>query len=183
MQAGEVLKILLLILLSSVKFIAGPPFAYSFNQKYEFSFSEAILYSVIGGMLGVFIFTFFSTQVTHLLHYIRQHGKRMMKRGVIFSRPEADVDVPLNIHYTYVEKEKERQKKILSERHKKLLNIWKSYGLAGIAFITPCIISIPIGTIVANALEPNKRKIFAYMFASILFWSIVIHSIFYLKIF
>jgi ABC-type Fe3+ transport system permease subunit len=183
MQAGEVLKILLLILLSSVKFIAGPPFAYSFNQKYEFSFAEAILYSIIGGMLGVFIFTFFSTQVSYLLHYLRQHGKRIIRRGVIFSRPEADVDVPLNIRYTYVEKEKDGQKKVLSGRYQKLLKVWKRYGLAGIAFITPCIISIPIGTIVANALEPNKRKIFAYMFASVVFWSIAIHSIFYLKIF
>lgn len=179
MQAGELLKILLLILLSSVKFIAGPPFAYAYNQKYEFGFAESVIYSIIGGMLGVFVFTFFSEQVMKLVHYLKHHGKKMISRKEIYSKPEADVDVPVEIQYTYIENEK--QKKIFTKRNRRLVKIWKQYGLAGIAFITPCFISIPVGTVIANALESNRKKIFLYMFISVIFWSITIHSLFYLK--
>ncbi len=180
MQAGELLKIILLILLSSVKFIAGPPFAYAYNQKYEFSFAEAVIYSIIGGMLGVFVFTFFSEQLIRLIRYLKHHGKKVISRKDIFSKPEADVDVPVNIQYTYVEK-KEQPKIVFTRRNRRLVKIWKKYGLAGIAFITPCIVSIPIGTVIANALESNRKKIFLYMFISVVFWSITIHSLFYLK--
>ena len=48
----EIIKIIQVILLSSVKFLTGPTFAY-YNKSYEFSFFEVILYSVLGGMLGV----------------------------------------------------------------------------------------------------------------------------------
>jgi len=179
MQAGELLKIVLLILLSSVKFIAGPPFAFAYNQKYEFGFVESVIYSIIGGMRGVFVFTFFSNQVMRLLRYLKHHGKKMIGRKEIYSKPEADVYGRLDIQYTYIEKEK--PKKIFSKRNRRLVKIWKQYGLAGIAFITPCIISIPVGTVIANALESNRKKIFLYMFISVVFWSITIHSLFYLK--
>jgi hypothetical protein len=179
MQAGELLKIVLLILLSSVKFIAGPPFAYAYNQKYEFGFAESVIYSIIGGMLGVFVFTFFSEQVMRLIRYLKHHGKKIISRKEFYSKPEADVEVPVNIHYTYVEKDK--PKRIFTKRSRRLIKIWKTYGLAGIAFITPCIISIPVGTVIANALESNRKKIFLYMFISVVFWSLTIHSLFYLK--
>jgi hypothetical protein len=52
------------------------------------------------------------------------------------------------------------------------------YGLSGIAIVTPIILSIPIGTLIANNLESNKKKIFLYMFISILSWSILMTSLF-----
>jgi hypothetical protein len=179
MQAGELLKIILLILLSSVKFIAGPPFAYAYNQKYDFGFAESVIYSIIGGMLGVFVFSFFSEQVMRLVRYLKHHGKKIIRREEIYSKPEADVDVPVEIQYTYIENDK--PKKVFTKRNRRLVKIWNQYGLAGIAFITPCIISIPIGTVIANALEPNRKKIFLYMFISVVFWSLTIHSLFFLK--
>lgn len=179
MQAGEILKIVFLILLSSVKFIAGPPFAYAYNQKYEFSYAESVIYSIMGGMLGVFIFSFFSKHVIGFFYYLKHHGKKIIQRKEIYSKPEADVEAPLEIHYTYVEKG--APKKIFTKRNRRIVKIWKKFGLAGIAFITPCIISIPVGTIIANALESKRKKVFVYMFISVVFWSFVIHSVFYLK--
>ncbi|MBL0097380.1 MAG: hypothetical protein IPP46_13540 [Bacteroidetes bacterium] len=62
---GEFWKIIQVILLSSVKFVAGPPFAY-YDKRYDFSNLETVLYSVIGGMLGVIIFTYLSQPFLHL---------------------------------------------------------------------------------------------------------------------
>ena len=42
----------------------------------------------------------------------------------------------------------------------------------------PVIISIPVGTIILNAFEDNKQKIFLYMFFSILFWAVLLTTIF-----
>ena len=56
--------------------------------------------------------------------------------------------------------------------------IWKKYGLFGIALLTPVIISIPIGTIIASRLVPDKKKVFLYMLISISVWSIIMVSSF-----
>ena len=56
---GEFVKILMVILISSVKFVVGPAFAY-YDEKYDFTIFEAIVYPIIGGMLGVFVFSFFT---------------------------------------------------------------------------------------------------------------------------
>lgn len=181
MTAGELLKILLLILLSSVKFIAGPPFAYVYNQKYEFGFTESVIYSIIGGMLGVYVFTFFNDQVLKFIHYIRQKKRKHAGGKGVYSKPTADVNIPLKIKYMYVD-EKTGSKRIFTKRNRRIIRIWKKYGLAGIAFVTPCIISIPVGTIVANSFVKNKKKIFLYMFISIVCWSLIIHSVFYFKL-
>jgi len=72
----------------------------------------------------------------------------------------------------------QEQKKVFTKRNRRLVTIFRKYGLFGIAFLTPVILSIPIGTIVANSFEPNKRKIFLFMFISILFWSTLMVSLF-----
>ena len=67
---GEFVKILMVILISSVKFVVGPAFAY-YDEKYDFTIFEAIVYPIIGGMLGVFVFSFFSDQVANVWHWIK----------------------------------------------------------------------------------------------------------------
>lgn len=172
---SEFIKILLVILLSSVKFVAGPFFAYS-DKRYDFSFFETVLYCVIGGMLGVFLFTYFSKQLFRLWDYIKLRFKKTFKKKEIFSEPVADVNGNLEIHYEYVEANP--SKKIFTPRNRKLVKVWRKYGLIGIAFLTPVILSIPIGTIVANSLVSNRKKIIIYMFFSVLFWSLTMTTLF-----
>jgi hypothetical protein len=171
---SEFIKIILVILLSSVKFVAGPPFAY-YDQRYDFSFFETVLYCVMGGMLGVFVFTFFSSHLFRFWHWLKVRIKKAFRKKQIFSEPVADIDGNVEIHYEYVT---EKQKKLFTPRNRKVVRIWKKYGLVGIALITPVILSIPIGTVIANSLVDNKRKIFIYMFFSVLFWSVTMTSLF-----
>ena len=172
----EIIKIIQVILLSSVKFVTGPTFAY-YNNSHDFSFFEVILYSVIGGMLGVFVFTFFSDKIHQAWLLIKFKFKRTFNSSNNYSEPVADVDTPVKINYTYIDN-KQEQKKVFTKRNRRLVTIFRKYGLLGIAFLTPVLLSIPIGTIVANSFEPKKRKIFLYMFISILFWSTLMVSLF-----
>lgn len=172
----EIIKIIQVILLSSVKFVTGPTFAY-YNNSYEFTFFEVILYSVTGGMLGVFVFTFFSDKIHQLWMMIKLKFKKTFITSNNYSEPTADIDTPLKINYEYINGNK-NQKRIFTKRNRRIVSIFRKYGLFGITFLTPVLLSIPIGTIIANSLENNKRKIFLYMFISILFWSTTMVSLF-----
>lgn len=172
---SEFVKILLIILLSSVKFVAGPPFAY-FDDRYDFTFFETVLYCVIGGMLGVWFFTFFSLEIQLITNWIKRQFKKTFRKPQIFSEPRS-TEGELEITYSIVN-ENDAKKKVFTPRSRKFVRLWKKYGIIGVAFLTPVIISIPIGTIILNAFEDNKARIFMYMFFSIVFWSVLFTSIF-----
>lgn len=172
----EFWKIIQIILLSSVKFVAGPPFAY-FNPQYDFGFYETVLYSVTGGMLGVLIFSYLSKPFFSAERWITGNLQRFLRKKQNFSTPVADAETPLEIHYDYIERDV-RRKRIFTRRNRRVVKIWKKYGLTGIAIVTPVLLSIPIGTIIANSLEQNKKKILVYMFISILLWSLTMTGIF-----
>lgn len=171
---GEVWKIIQLILLSSVKFVLGPPLAY-LDPRYNLSFIETVIYCVIGGMLGVIAFTFISREISLFWHWIKRNTKKLFKKKEFFSEPVADVPGNLEVHYDYLRKNE--KPKLFTKRNRRIVRIWNKYGLFGIAAITPVILSIPIGTLVANSFENNKRKILIYMFFSVLFWSVAFTSV------
>ena len=136
-----------------------------------------ILYSVIGGMLGVFVFTFFSDKIHLIWTIIKSKLKKTFNANQNYSEPVADIEKPIKIKYEYVNAN-QPTRKVFTKRNRRLVILFKKYGLFGIALLTPILISIPIGTVVANSFEANKRKIFLYMFISILFWSTVMVSLF-----
>ena len=166
----EFLKILTLILISSVKFAFGPSFAY-LNQNYDFTWFETNIYAIIGGMIGVTIFMHISDWLMMMWdrlreYYFKKINKRKNKQQELFSDPIADVPEHLEIHYQYIEKSAP-PKKIFSRRSRRMVRIWKSYGLLGLAALTPVLFSIPLGTFFMVRLEKNRSKIILYMFISI----------------
>ena len=97
------LKILTLILISSVKFAFGPSFAY-LNEKYDFTWLETNIYAIMGGMMCVVIFMHVSDWLIGLWEKVRQYVfKRKRRRNTMFSPPVADTPELLEIHYQYVE--------------------------------------------------------------------------------
>lgn len=50
----------------------------------------------------------------------------------------------------------------------------KKYGLFGIAFLTPILFSIPLGTFLALHFFPNKKKTIPILIASVLGWSFIL---------
>jgi membrane protein YqaA with SNARE-associated domain len=60
---------------------------------------------------------------------------------------------------------------------KKLVRIMNSYGMIGIAFISPMTISIPVGCIVSASFEHDKKRIIRLHIASVLFWSILLFGL------
>ncbi|MEZ4885464.1 MAG: hypothetical protein R3E32_12100 [Chitinophagales bacterium] len=61
----------------------------------------------------------------------------------------------------------------MNRKNRLLVRIKNSYGLAGIAFLTPVFLTVPVGTMVANAFYKNTSKVYAYMFVAFSFWSVL----------
>ena len=62
----------------------------------------------------------------------------------------------------------------LSNRRRKFNILMRKYGLGGIAFFTPIILTPIGGTLLAIGMNKPKEKILLFMFVSASFWSIVL---------
>lgn len=165
-----------IILLSSVKFVAGPTIVY-FNEKYDFSFLRTNFYTITGGMLGVTIVLYLSPFIMKLWYWLKLIYHRFSHpKDSYFTEPIADTNQPMEVHYSYVRTKK--QKKIFTPRNRRIIRIWKKYGLWGVAWLTPIILSIPVGTFIMTRLEKKKKKIVFKLLISIITWSFALTSVF-----
>lgn len=137
----EILRVVGLMLLSSVKFLFAPSTVYISG----YSFLETILITVCGGTIGVFAFFYGG--------------------GVIFSlfrRPPG---------------EEKKKKKIFTKKNRVLIRIKNGYGLYGLALVSPCLISIPIGCLLAAKYFKHDKRTIPVFLAAVVFWSFVLTSI------
>ena len=61
-----------------------------------------------------------------------------------------------------------------TKRNRRLVRIKKNFGLGGIAFLTPILLSIPVGILFSLSISNNRRKILWSMIASCVFWGLVL---------
>ena len=180
----EHLKILSLILISSVKFAIGPPLVY-LTEEYDFTWLETNLYAILGGMIGVVFFMNFSDWLIMGWNKLRDYFRKKPEpvKDQVFTDPIADTDEPIHIHYSYVEHgsvvvPEARKRRVFTPRTRRIVRIWRRYGLTGLAALTPILFSIPLGIFFMVRFEKNKRKILLYMFVSILSWSLILTTFF-----
>jgi hypothetical protein len=64
-----------------------------------------------------------------------------------------------------------KKKKIFSRKNRFIVRIKRNFGLAGIAFLTPWFLSIPVGTIISMSIYRDPKKVIIFQTVSILFWS------------
>lgn len=72
---------------------------------------------------------------------------------------------------------KEKQK--FTKKTRRFILFKNAYGLYGLAFITPCIISIPIGCLFAAKYYPQTKTVMFLMSISVVFWSVLLSVITY----
>lgn len=67
-----------------------------------------------------------------------------------------------------------RRQKRFSKKTRRFAKIWRAYGVPGIAFFTPILLSPPGGTILANAFGGKKAEIIKWMWIFGAFWSLAL---------
>jgi hypothetical protein len=112
-------------------------------------FLSVMLVSCGGGIAGNFFFVNLSAAILKAIHNFRA------KRGLI------------------------HRKKVFTGFNRRVITVKQKFGLAGIAFITPILLSTPIGAFLAERFFRNKRKIILYFSAATLLWGFILYFILY----
>lgn len=139
------INILLTILFSSVKFAMTFPVAV---MQFEFSFFETILWTNVGGILGIYFFAFLSDK---LIAWWNRNFRKSRSKG----------------------SDESGDKKVFTKRNRRIVRIKQKYGLIGIALSTPIVLSIPLGTFLVVRYYRSSRTKFLYLIVSNLAWSII----------
>jgi len=153
------LKYLLILALSSVKFLFAPPLSFEFG----FSFMQTWIVTTLGGIAGVVFFFYLSKGL--LAIYLRYLSRYFLPfysklRTIVWNRYQLPMPV----------------KKIFTFRNKTLVKIRRKYGLIGIIILTPILLSIPIGTFLAIKYYSRQKNLLAYLSLSVFVWSLVMSS-------
>lgn len=73
-----------------------------------------------------------------------------------------------------------RKKQPFSERNRKFVRIWRKYGLAGVAALTPLLFTPIGGVLLAMSFGSPRDKLIIYMFISASFWSVALTLLIYI---
>ena len=145
------IQIILTILSSSVKFAMTFPLAII---QFKFNFVETILWTNVGGALGIYFFAYLSDK---LIAWWQRTFRKKRESGVRGGK----------------------KKQIFTKKTRRIIRVKQRYGLIGIALITPLLLSIPVGTFLMVRYYHRSRYKFLSLIASNIFWS-VIYSVFYI---
>jgi hypothetical protein len=116
----------------------------------NFPFFKAVTITTAGGITGSILFANISEWV--IVHWNKFRDK-------------------------YIPSKRKNKKNILESKF--VQNIKNKWGLAGIAFFTPFILSIPVGTFLAVRFFPDKQKVISYMLISITLWDILLYFLYH----
>ncbi|WP_317898681.1 hypothetical protein [Aurantibacillus circumpalustris] len=113
----------------------------------ERDFLSVMLVSCGGGIAGNIFFTNLSAAILNAIHNFR------LKRGLV------------------------HRKKVFTRFNRRIITVKQKFGLAGLAFITPILLSTPVGAFLAERFYKDKRKIMIYLSAATLFWGFALYFI------
>jgi len=63
--------------------------------------------------------------------------------------------------------------KKFTKRSRRMVKIWKKYGIIGVCFLTPLILSPVGGSLLVASVGAPRKQVFLYMFLFGVFWAVV----------
>jgi len=150
---SKFLEILFLILFSSVKFTLVPPLAI---LKYKYSAFDSILFTTVGGTIGVLVFYFLSKELLIAWQFIRLLFIAKHKR------------------HKHKHHKHHHPSPIFTSFSRKIVRLKQRWGYYSLIIITPCVLSIPVGSFIAARFYPGKQSIIL-LCCSVFAWSLIIN--------
>jgi|LakMenEpi03Aug12_release.lakeMendotaPanAssembly.Ray.scaffolds.fasta_scaffold254171_2 hypothetical protein len=155
-MSATVLNYLVVFLLGATKFQV----AFIIAPPIGLSYIETYILTLSGGLTGVVFFMFFSQFLVRFFSRFRA--------GLFKNKPKAETS---------------KVKKSFSPRLRLLVKFIRRFGIAGIAAITPSVLSIPLGVFLAERVNArfiqNRKLVFVYMAVSVIFWSFIFSGLRY----
>ena len=154
-----ILKYINVLVVASVKFFWATPYAYLLRLDQV----ETFVMIQLGGILGfLFFYSFFSFILKEL---------KLVWPFIYYITPR--------IFKVRFEQwlERRRVKKLTANKftrtNKMIARIRRKYGMFGIVFLTPILLSIPVGALLGTKYFHHKRSFIPSMMLSIFLWGIV----------
>ncbi|MBK0403419.1 hypothetical protein I5M27_10510 [Adhaeribacter sp. BT258] len=73
----------------------------------------------------------------------------------------------------YAKRRREKNKPMFNKKSRRIVKVWQKFGMGGIAFLTPLILSPIIGTIIATVLGAKRGQILLHMLWSAVLWGTI----------
>ncbi|MBN2215591.1 MAG: hypothetical protein JW723_15270 [Bacteroidales bacterium] len=144
------MKELTIVFFCTWKFAATFPVAIYIMKM---SFTETILYTNIGGIIGAVVFVFFSDLL------IKAYDRFWPEKFKL----------------------KKKKKAVFTKRNRLLVRIKTRFGLYGIVILSPLILSIPVGSFLMVKYYGKHRSNIIWLITGQIFWSLV-YTWFYTQI-
>lgn len=164
-KAGSFYKLIEIGVVSAVKFFIAPFLSFQLGYNYL----QTIIITTIGGIAGVFFFYYLSAI---LLKIFRRNWPEIKN---FFSKSHLQ---PKTIDAGKAKKPV-KSRKHFSRKNKFIVMTRRKYGLWGIAALTPTLLSIPLGTFLANKYYRNKKSVLFSLTISVICWSIIMSSFYF----
>lgn len=97
----------------------------------------------------------------------------MMSSVVVFSF------VGRAIYKWYSKRRKENNTPIFNKKNRLVVKVWGNFGIIGIAFLTPLLLTPIFGTVIAAVLGAPKKRIIMHMLWSAIVWGFVVTYVAY----
>ena len=74
---------------------------------------------------------------------------------------------------------RKHQKPVFSRKSRRIVRIWRNFGVVGVAFFTPLLLTPVFGTVVAAVFGVPRRRIFLHMLWSGILWGFILTGLVY----
>jgi len=142
------MKELTVIALSTWKFAATFPVAV---YVFKMSFFETILYTNIGGLIGIIVFALLSTGFLKVIRLL----------------------------WPVKSSDSEKSKKIFTKKNKRIIYLKNKFALPGVLILTPVLLSIPVGVFIVTKYFGRKKINFLYLLVVQLLWSVIFTTMYF----
>lgn len=157
-----IFKILLVILLASVKYFVTLPYAMIIGLDFD----QALISVLIGGIGGFLFFYYLSKRIVVLIDFLKPKLCQIM--------PDF---IKVKFHLLCERMNFNKPAKIFSRRSRFIAKLKTTYGFWGIIIATPFILTIPVGAFLANKYYSKRRQTVPFMILSIMSWAAVLTGI------
>lgn len=165
LQVRTLIKIIQVIIISSVKFIFAPPISIEMGLSYF----ETVATTTAGGIIGVFFFYHLSGW---LIKAFRKHLKPKFIRLFNIKKNKSET---LNVKGSNTI----AKNGIFTWKSKLFFLIQNKWGLVGICILTPTIFSIPIGSFLANKYYSKNKNTLVFLCLSVVLWSFLVSTVYF----
>ena len=78
------------------------------------------------------------------------------------------------MQYLFRRRKSKKEKKKFTRFNRYIIKVKSTYGLVGLALLTPCLLSIPLGALLAARYFDDDKRTLPFLLASVVIWSLVL---------